>query len=161
MNSMMASVFHWIRIKAICNATEDEDLIFETMMDLTGLGEDDLIVDISEGQHGNPIIVIDAEMKHNKECISLFCQLGEHIVEELLSQLNERTDDDCVFFIRLSKQQAVQKKYVTAHGGDVISITGKIVSHPARKEIAVKNAEVFLREILERLQASSQLPEPS
>ena len=45
----MASTFHWVRVKAICYATEDEDLICDTVSELTG--SEELDIDISEGLH--------------------------------------------------------------------------------------------------------------
>ncbi|MFA6710093.1 MAG: RNA-binding domain-containing protein [Candidatus Methanomethylophilaceae archaeon] len=149
----MKSVFHWVRVKVICHATEDQNLLYEIMTTLTGL--EDLDVDASEGQHGNPIIVMDAELTHNKEIDHLFVELGEGIIEQLLTDLNNRIDENCIFYTRLDKQRAVMGGYSISHGGDVISITGKLVSHPARKEIAMKNMETFLRETLQKIQAPS------
>jgi len=149
----MASIFHWVKIKMICYATENKDALYEVMTALTGL--EDFDIDISEGQHGNPIIVIDAELTHNKDIDHLFTELGEGLIEELLADLNNKIDDDCVFYTRLDKQRAVLGGYSISHSGDVISITGKLVSHPAKKEIAMKNAETFLRGILQKAQAPS------
>ena len=149
----MASIFHWVKVKMICYATENENSLYEVMTTLTGLENFD--VDASEGQHGNPIIVVDAELTHNKEINHLFTELGEGLIEQLLADLNNKIDDECIFYIRLDKQRAVLGGYSISHGGDVISITGKLVSHPARKEIAVRNAETFLREILQKIQAPS------
>ena len=149
----MPSIFHWVKVKVICYATEDQDKLYEVMTALTGL--EDFDVDISEGQHGNPIIVIDAQLTHNKEMDHLFTELGESVIEQLLIDLDNRIDEDCIFYTRLDKQRAVMGGYSISHSGDVISITGKLVSHPARKEIAMKNAEAFLRETLQKIRALS------
>ena len=53
-------------------------------------------------------------------------------------------DDDCMFYIRLDKQKAVLGTYEVAHHGDVIAVTGKIQSHPARKEVAARTLSEFL-----------------
>ena len=145
----MASTFHWVKVKAVCYATEDEELIHEVMMDLTGAEDDDAFdVDISEGLHGNPITVIDANLSHNKEYERLFRNIGEGPLRTVLDELEQRVDDDCILYLRLDKQKAVQGTYEISHSGDVISITAKIVAHPARKDIAVKNAKDFLTRIL-------------
>ena len=145
----MASVFHWVKVKAVCYATEDEDLIHDVMMELIGTDDDECFdVDISEGLHGNPITVIDANLTHNKEYERLFRNIGEETLRTVLEEIEQRVDDDCVMYMRLDKQKAVGGVYELSHSGDVISITAKIVSHPAKKEVAVKNAKEFLTRML-------------
>lgn len=149
----MASAFHWVKVKTICYATENEDVLHEMMTALTGVEEFE--IDISEGLHGNPIIVIDAVLTHNKEFENLFKALGKDVVEQILSEIDDRVDDDCVMYARLDKQKAVQGEYVISHAGDVISITGKVVAHPAKKENALINIKEFLTRILQSAQAPS------
>ena len=57
---------------------------------------------------------------------------------------DNRIDEDCVFYMRLDKQKAVTGTYEVAHHGDVIAITGKVQSHPARKEVAERVLTDFL-----------------
>ena len=145
----MASVFHWVKVKAVCYATEDENLIHDVMEELTGIEDDDCFdIDVSEGLHGNPITVIDANLSHNKEYERLFRNIGEGPLSSVLDQIEDRVDDDCILYMRLDKQKAVQGNYEISHTGDVISITAKIVAHPAKKEIAVKNAKEYLTRML-------------
>ena len=145
----MASVFHWVKVKAVCYATENEDLIHDVMMELTGVEDDECFdVDISEGLHGNPITVIDANLKHSKEFERLFRNIGPEPLKDVLDHIEERVDDDCILYMRLDKQKAVQGVYEISHSGDVISVTAKIVAHPAKKEIAVKNAKEYLTRML-------------
>ena len=151
----MASAFHWVKVKAVCYATEDEDLIHDVMIQLTGTDDEECFdIDISEGLHGNPITVIDANLTHSKEFDRLFSNLGKEVLEQLLPELNDRIDDDDTFYMRIDKQKAVQGTYELSHSGDVISITGKVAAHPAKKDIAVKVMEGFIQKLLER--ASSQ-----
>ncbi len=134
----MAPVFHWVKVKIVCYATEDEDLLHDVVVRLTGIEDDEAYdVDISEGLHGNPITVIDANLTHNKDCERVFKNLGKDILESIEPQLEERIDDDDIFYMRLDKQKAVLGEYELSHSGDVISITAKIAAHPAKKEIAV------------------------
>ena len=145
----MASVFHWVKVKAVCYATEDEDLIHDVMVALTGIDDDEKFeVDISEGLHGNPITVIDANLSHNKEYERLFRNIGEGPMKTVLDEIEDRVDDDCILYMRLDKQKAVEGIYEISHSGDVISITAKVVAHPAKKEIAVENAKAFITRML-------------
>lgn len=141
----MASTFHWVRVKAICYATEDEDIICDAVSELAGTEE--LEIDISEGLHNNPLTVVDANLSKNKEYSTLFTNLGEDILHQIIDDLEQRVDDDCVFYMRLDKQKAVCGEYEISHGGDVISITAKIMAHPAKKEVALK----VMRDYLDRL----------
>ena len=153
----MASVFHWVKVKAVCYATENEDLIHDVMMELTGAEDDECFdVDISEGLHGNPITVIDVNLKHSKEFERLFRNIGAGPLQDVLDHIGDRVDDDCILYMRLDKQKAVGGTYEISHSGDVISITAKVVAHPAKKEIAVENARNYLtRMVLPSEQAPS------
>ncbi len=142
----MQATFHWIRIETFCYATEKEDLVTETFTDL--IGTDEFQKDIVESEHGNTMIVLQYMMTKQKEMDALFARLGTDLLEQYLSNLDDRIDDDCVFYTRLDKQKAVCDEYAVAHHGDVISITGKIASNPARKEIAENNMAGFLRKLL-------------
>ncbi len=148
----MASTFHWIRVKAICYATEDEDIICDTVSQLAGTEE--LEIDISEGLHNNPLTVVDANLSKNKEYATIFTNLGHGILEQIRSDLDARVDDDCVFYMRLDKQKAVCGEYEISHGGDVISITAKIMAHPAKKEVALKVMGEFIDRLLQDPQRS-------
>ena len=142
----MASTFHWIKVKTICYATEDEDLLCRMTSGLSGIEE--LDIDVSEGLHGNPITVIDATLNKNKQYTTLFQNLGEDIIREILAGLEEKVDDDCILYVRLDKQKAVCGEFSIAHGGDVVSVTAKIMAHPARKEVAVETIREFLQSLL-------------
>lgn len=152
----MASAFHWVKVKAVCYATEDEELIHDVMMDLTGTEEDECFeIDISEGLHGNPITVIDANLTHSKEFDRLFRNLGGEVLSSVIEEIDSRIDDDCVLYLRIDKQKAVMGEYTISHSGDVISVTAKVMSHPAKKEIAVKNAREYLTQILQSVQGQT------
>ena len=136
-------IFHWVKVRLFCYATEDEEKLHDLIVNVAGTDEVD--AEISDGHHGNQMIIFSADLKKDAECRSLFQRLGKDIVNELIANVNERVDDDCTFYLRIDKQAAVLGRYVIAHHGDVISITCKIASHPARKELAVKNMLEFLR----------------
>ena len=139
-------VFHWTKVRMFCYATEDEEKLHDLMCSIAGT--EDFDAEMSDGHHGNSMIIFTAELKGDRECRELFRRLGTDIIEEVLAELPDRIDDDCTFYMRLDKQAAVLGRYVTAHHGDVVSVTCKIVSHPAKKEIAENNMRTFLASIL-------------
>lgn len=135
--------FHWMRVQTFCYATERKDLLEETMEILLG-DADEYSEDESIGEHGNVMTILEAKLTHQRQYRALFENLGEDIRQYIIDDADSRVDEDCVFYIRLDKQKAVQGVYEPAHHGDVIAITGKVQSHPARKEVAVRNLKGFL-----------------
>ncbi len=99
----------------------------------------------SESEHGNRMLILQAMMTHRRDQLAVISRLGEDLAKEIYDAAPEKIDDDCVFYIRLDKQKAVCGTYAVAHHGDVISITGKVASNPARPEIAVRNLREILR----------------
>jgi len=138
----MQGTFHWFRVNVFCYATESEEAIHDAMAEL--LGTDEFECDIAESEHGNRILIFGAELSKQKEIIPVFLKLGKELRDDLSTHLKERIDEDCVLYLRLDKQELVQGRYTAVHHGDVLSITGKIASHPARKEIAVAKMTEFL-----------------
>lgn len=143
MITMPNVTFHWMRVQTFCYATERKDLLEETMEILLG-DADEYSEDESVGEHGNVMTILEAKLTHQRQYRALFENLGEDIRQYIIDDADSRVDEDCVFYIRLDKQKAVQGIYEPAHHGDVIAITGKVQSHPARKEVAVRNLKGFL-----------------
>lgn len=138
----MQVVFHWVRVQTFCYATEKRELLEETMTEL--LGTDEFEEEISEGEHGNVMTILESRLTKQREFNVLFRKLGPEICGWIVEDIDNRIDDDCVFYIRLDKQKAVQGIYEVAHHGDVIAITGKVQAHPAKKEVAVRTLGEFL-----------------
>ena len=143
---MPNSAFHWIRVQTFCYATERKELLEETMENLLGEA-DEYSEDESVGEHDNVMTILEARLTHQRQYRKLFTDLGPEIRAWIVSDLDNRIDEDCVFYIRLDKQKAVQGIYEPAHHGDVIAITGKVQAHPARKEVAARVLSEFLADV--------------
>ncbi|MCQ2085607.1 MAG: exosome protein [archaeon] len=146
----MQATFHWLRIETFCYATEKEDLVAQTFTDL--VGTDEYQTEISESEHGNQMLILQQMVTKQKEMDALFARLGADLLQKYIEDLENRIDDDCVFYTRLDKQKAVCGQYSVAHHGDVISITGKVASNPAKKEVAIRNMTQFLEKVIQNLQ---------
>ena len=144
----MQATFHWLRIETFCYATEKEDLVSQTFRDL--VGTDEFQTDVSESEHGNQMLIMQHMVTKQKEMDEIFARLGKELLQDLMDDLENRIDEDCVFYTRLDKQKAVCGEYRVAHHGDVISITGKGASNPARKEVAMENMSQFLKKLIDR-----------
>lgn len=149
----MQSTFRWIRARVMCYATEDRERVSE--MFKTFIGTDEWNEDLVEGELGNITVIMDAELTRQKPIDEMFARLSQSTVDEIIAELDERIDEECTFYVRLNKQRAISGSYVVASGGDVISLTCKIASYPAKKELAVD----ILREYLSSLPRSApELP---
>ena len=146
----MQATFHWLRIETFCYATEKEDLVSDTFRQIAGT--DEFQIDISESEHGNQMLILQHMITKQRDMDALFARLGKDLIQNFLDDMENRIDEDCVFYTRLDKQKAVQGEYAVAHHGDVISITGKVASNPARKEVAVRNMTDFLQRLLSQSQ---------
>lgn len=142
----MQATFHRLDVRVFCYATENKDLLRETFEKLCIAGE--FSEETVESEHGNRMTILQTEFRKEKECAALFAGLGTDVLRKILDRLDDCVDEDCVIYIRLDKQAAVQGRYEIAHHGDVFSITGKIVSHPARKEIAIRNLSAFINKLI-------------
>lgn len=134
------AVFHWIKVRMFCYSTERTDVLSELMTSMVSEFEEE----ITEGHHGNQIVIMDSEMTKDRDVKRFFQNLGTELISDVLDEIEDRVDDDCVFHLRLDKQKAVRGEWRIAHHGDVISVMGKVVSHPARKSIATENLRSFL-----------------
>ena len=144
----MQATFHWLRIETFCYATEKEELVSQVFRDL--VGTDEFQTDVSESEHGNQMLILQHMVTKQREMDEIFARLGEGLLNDLMEDLENRIDEDCVFYTRLDKQKAVCGEYRVAHHGDVISITGKVASNPARKEVAMENMSQFLKKLIDR-----------
>lgn len=133
--------FHWLKVRLFCYSTEDRSRLGTVMGNLVGEGFEE---EITEGHHGNPIVIMHSETVRDRDARALFSSLGEDLLTDISDDLDRMVDDDCTFHLRLDKQAAVAEEYRIAHHGDVISVTAKIVSHPARRTVAVDNMRTFL-----------------
>jgi Predicted exosome subunit len=137
----MSSVpFHYVDVRAFCYVTEDEQRVEEALGRLLP-AEFELDRAESEGHYGDPILVLSGRVESEAGMQSVLDGLGTLPAEErnrLGSELDERVDEDCSFFVSLDKQ-------ATAAGevrlGDGISLRAKVETYPAKRESAIEAIE--------------------
>ena len=132
---------HYVDLRAFCYATEDEERVERALM--TYLPEDvELDRAVSEGHHGDRIVVLSARVERADEIRHVLDKLGElDDVDTVIEELEERVDDNCAFYLTLDKQAAFSGE---VRRGDGITVRTKVEAYPAKKHKAVENArEVF------------------
>jgi RNA binding exosome subunit len=132
---------HYVDLRAFCYATEDEERVERALM--TYLPEEvELDRAVSEGHHGDRIVVLSARVERADEIRHVLDKLGElDDVDTVIEELEERVDDNCAFYLTLDKQAAFSGE---VRRGDGITVRTKVEAYPAKKHEAVENArDVF------------------
>ncbi|MCD6140974.1 MAG: RNA-binding protein [Thermococcus sp.] len=145
---------HHIRVSTFAHATEDPEKVLEAMGIFfpEDVPSEDIEFEIleTEGYFGNPIKVINAELKRSKSVKKMLEHLKELLNEEdkeyLLENLEEKVDETGTFFIRFNKQKAYLGEVAIGEGEDVIQVKIKVKTFPMKKETVVKTIKEWLSE---------------
>ncbi|USG99625.1 RNA-binding protein [Thermococcus argininiproducens] len=145
---------HHIRVSTFAHATEDPEKVLEAMGIFfpEDIPSEDIEFEIleTEGYFGNPIKVINAEVKKSKSVKKILKHLTELLNDEdkeyLLENLEEKVDETGTLFIRLNKQKAYLGEAEVDEGEDVIQIKIKIKAFPMKKETVMKTVQEWLSE---------------
>jgi len=141
----MSSVpLHYVDLRAFCYATEDENRVEQALRTLL---PEETTVDrsVTEGHHGDRIVVFSARVERVDEIRHVLDALGEaDDIDTVVDELDERVDDNCAFFLTLDKQAAFRGEVAI---GDGLTFRTKVEAYPAKRETAVENA----RELFEAL----------
>ena len=150
-------MIHYIHLRTIAQATEDPEKVRSALKLLLpppgqSAKKDSITVHetVTTGYHGNPIIVMEAELKKNKDCQYVVDLIREHLgpagISQLAAELPQRVDYDCNLYIRFNKQEAYLGKLMTTTKSDSILVRIKIKAYPARPEKAIQVALSLLGE---------------
>ena len=145
---------HHVRITTFIHATEDEDKVLEAIATFIPeeIDDDDVIFDIDEttGFFGNPIKVVNVEIKRSRavrKFIDYFKELlSEEDREYLLENLDEKVDEEGTLYVRFNKQKAYLGEPEIDEGGDTIQVRIKVKAFPMRKEAVIKAVREWLEE---------------
>ena len=145
---------HHIRVSTFAHATEDPEKVLEAMGIFfpEDIPSEDIEFEIleTEGYFGNPIKVINAELKRSKSVKKMLEHLKELLNEKdkeyLLENLEEKVDETGTFFIRFNKQKAYLGEVAVGEGEDIIQVKIKVKAFPMKKETVVKTIKEWLRE---------------
>ncbi len=141
---MSAVPFHYVDLRTFCYATEDEKRVEAALR--TFLPEETEIErDVTEGHHGDRIIILSVRLERADEVRSVLATLTElDDFDRLLEELEARIDDNCAFYIGVDKQTAFKKSVKLGEG---IMLRGKVEAYPAKKERAIETATEALEEL--------------
>ncbi len=137
---------HHVRLTAFVQATESEERVLEAMSTFVPeeIPDEDVLLDVEEvrGFFGNPIKVVNVEIKRSRAVRAFLRHLRELLSEGdreyLLEHLDEKVDEEGTFYIRFNKQRAYLGEAEVDEGPDVIQVRIKVKAFPMRKEAVVK-----------------------
>ncbi|MCQ4332561.1 RNA-binding protein [Natronomonas sp. F2-12] len=138
---MSAVPFHYVDLRTFCYATEDEKRV-ETALRTFLPEETEIDSDATEGHYGDRILVLSVRLERADDVryvLSKLTELGSF--DRLLSELEDRIDDNCAFFIQLDKQAAYRGDVEL---GDGLMLRGKVEAYPATKDRAIETASEAL-----------------
>lgn len=141
--------FGALHARTFCHATEDLGRVRAALEN--ALGKHELRTLRTEGHHGNPITILETTVEDTDAIDEFFSRFGAADLDELLSSLGSRIDDDCNLFLRIDKQAAFKEEIRLGRNDDVIMVRVRVRSFPAKHEIALATA----REYLESMRAGT------
>ena len=137
-----------LHFRAICHETEDPDRVHQAFTFVTSGAE--VEAEETEGHHGNRIIILESHIKDKKGVKAFFARMEAADLEELLSTLEARIDDDGNIFLRIDKQQAYLGELRMGSTDDPVAVRGKIESYPRKRENDLVSARTFIEQLLSK-----------
>lgn len=132
-----------VHLRAIAQSTELEERVLQAVA--LASGTQNISVSKAEGHFGTPIMIFEAELRKRADIsrfVGLMSEAG--VLQALAGQAEARTDSDCTFHFRLDKQEAFLGKLALAAGKDVIDVSVKIGTYPAKPEAAARAVAEWL-----------------
>lgn len=139
-------MFHSVEFRAHVHATEEEGRVEQAFRTLCPEGS--IEKEASEGQHGNPIVLMRCRIQKDDAIKAFWTRVKDAgLLEKILQDLDDRVDEDATLHVRFDKQKAYSGTIDLARDGDVIAVRAKVAAHPAKKSVAVRVAREYLRRL--------------
>ncbi len=136
-----------VHFRVFCHATEDEAKVVQALKFTSG--SDERTREVTEGYHGNPIVILEVFVKEKRRSKEFFSRLSVDDLQEIVGSLDKRMDDDCNLYLRLDKQEAYLGNLKMTTSDDAIAVRAKVESYPKKLENAKKSAIEFLETLIQ------------
>ncbi len=132
-------------VRTLAHATEDVERVRDTVRALVG-DEVELEEIRSRGYHKQPLLIIEAEVKGNRDLRALVAKLAtDDIMADYARTWDRRLDaDEGLVHFRLAKQPLLEGRVeLEPEGGegDLVKVELKLLAYPAKPESYRKVAE--------------------
>ena len=148
-NAIRAAVkrsFAGLYARAFCHATEDLEKVNRALRNT--IGDAEIQTSRTEGHHGNPITIVEANVESIEEISRFFEKLAVDDLRFVLDTLSTRMDEGCNLFLKIDKQAAYKESIRMRCNDDVISIRIKVIAFPAKREVAQGTTRTFVESIV-------------
>jgi RNA-binding protein len=133
-------MIHYILFRAQAHATEDVSRVVKALGNILP-PETPVEAEQTEGYFGNSITILSACIDKKKQTEAYIHLLREKLPPEDLAELRKelpaRVDEECDFYLRLSKQDAYLGDFRISYADDSIAIRSRIAAFPAKYESAL------------------------
>lgn len=133
-------MIHYILFRTQSHATEDVERVREALGHVLPEGTPVDALE-TEGYFGNPITILTARLE-KKAAVAYLDFLKRRLPavdrEALVTELPQRVDEECFFWLRLSKQDAFLGDVRITYAEDAISLRSKLEAYPARQETCLR-----------------------
>ena len=136
-----------MHFRVFCHATEDEAKVVQALKFASGA--DELTREVTEGYHGNPIVILEVFIKEKRRSKDFFSKMDVDTLQEIAATLERRMDEDCNLYIRIDKQEAFLGNLKMTTSDDAIAVRAKIESYPKKLETAMKSVTEFLETLIQ------------
>jgi RNA binding exosome subunit len=137
--------FQALHARALCHATEDLDKV--KLAFSSAIGNEDISISRTEGHHGNPILILESEIKDDELIRRFFERFGTEDLDMIVKTIESRIDDKCALYIRLDKQSALAGMIALGRNDDIISVRLRVRAYPARSSVASAIVTEFIQEL--------------
>jgi RNA binding exosome subunit len=138
--------FHWLKLRATCHATEEPERVRHAMQFLSGLDlqafEGVTEATRIDSHHGGEVWSFETTLSRAGDIRRALAPLRA-ATPGLAGELEARTDDDGVLYLRFDKQEAVLGR-VLATRGEGVQVRLKPEVHPAGRERVVAALAAWL-----------------
>jgi len=137
-------------VKAYARKEEREELrviLRGFLPEETEIKEEELAPEADGGVFTQPLFQFTAMISGGRSVKAfqekLLAGLSEKDREALLGGVEQRVDDDCNFYLRLSKKELSLGRFIV-QATDSVHIKLKVAAYPAKKETAVAAVKTYL-----------------
>lgn len=135
--------FHWLELRALCHATEDDDRVERALGFL--LPEATPESRVTKGHWGNRLAVVTARAVRNADIDAFWRRLRDAgSLDGVVGSLPDRIDKDGILHLRLEKQAAYLGTILRVDTGDSVAVRAKVASRRARRGDFLKAARTYL-----------------
>jgi len=150
-------IFGHVTLRTFRRGTEEREKVANALLFAT-CAEDpkELVVTELEGYGGSPLEMMEFGILRQQGIRKFWNSMPKEVIENILETLDKRLDDGQILHFRLDKEKAYLGELSLASKGAVISVDAKVLSYPASREAAMKNAGEFLCEIMNGSEAGPE-----